>query len=410
MLVLCQRFPFNMSETTANVQPSQIYGTKEHPYSTLPETKENVNWADLVSLDLSTFDQPGGKEALAKQLNDAVHNVGFFYIVNFGFAQEEVDNQFALGKQVFDLPFEEKAKFAADHANGGYNGYTGPELPHFKNQAGANGFQRRSNVEVYNIPKFTEQFKDWHKNHPQPIRDNWDSVVDFGKRIHTQIIEKLLVIFAIVLELEDQEYFVKRHRYDQNSEDHLRYMKYKARSSEENAKANGLYSGGHTDLGSVTLLFRQPVAALQVLGGDNEWQWVKPLPGSITVNIADTLQILSGEYLKSSVHRVVSPPPDQASFDRLGVLYFVRPNNDVLVEVVEKSPVLSAEGVYDRVAQQGEKETPITVKTWVAERQKHIFSRNQQERYQQTISSGNTAKGGVNFQTDVAGIKVKYWT
>lgn len=111
----------------------------------MPETKQDVNWANLVSLDLSTFDQPGGKEALAKQLKHAVHNVvsqpshlnvfltsclhtlyfqGFFYIVNFGFSQEEVDEQFGIGKQVFDLPFEEKAKYAADHANGGYNGYT----------------------------------------------------------------------------------------------------------------------------------------------------------------------------------------------------------------------------------------------------------------------------------------------
>jgi len=39
-----------------------------------------VDWADLVTLDLSKFDAPGGKEQLAAQLKDAVHNVGFFYI------------------------------------------------------------------------------------------------------------------------------------------------------------------------------------------------------------------------------------------------------------------------------------------------------------------------------------------
>lgn len=36
-----------------------------------------VDWADLVTLDLSQFDVPGGKEKLAKQLDDAVHKVGF---------------------------------------------------------------------------------------------------------------------------------------------------------------------------------------------------------------------------------------------------------------------------------------------------------------------------------------------
>jgi hypothetical protein len=36
-----------------------------------------VDGADLVTLDLSQFDTPGGKQKLADQLNNAVHNVGF---------------------------------------------------------------------------------------------------------------------------------------------------------------------------------------------------------------------------------------------------------------------------------------------------------------------------------------------
>jgi hypothetical protein len=35
-----------------------------------------VKYADLVTIDLSEFDQPGGKEKLAAQLKDAVHEVG----------------------------------------------------------------------------------------------------------------------------------------------------------------------------------------------------------------------------------------------------------------------------------------------------------------------------------------------
>jgi isopenicillin N synthase-like dioxygenase len=82
-----------------------------------------VDWADLATLDLSTFDQPGGKDALAKQLFHALQSIGFFYIVNFGLSQEEVDRQFAIGKSVFELPTEEKIKYRADLENGGYNGY-----------------------------------------------------------------------------------------------------------------------------------------------------------------------------------------------------------------------------------------------------------------------------------------------
>jgi isopenicillin N synthase-like dioxygenase len=41
-------------------------------------------------------------------------------------------------------------------------------------------------------------------------------------------------------------------------------MIYRHRTAEENAEYQNLYSKGHTDFGSLTLLFRQPVAALQI--------------------------------------------------------------------------------------------------------------------------------------------------
>lgn len=50
-------------------------------------------------------------------------NKGFFYIINFGLSQEQVDEQFAIGKEVFKLPTEEKLKYRADLEHGGYNGY-----------------------------------------------------------------------------------------------------------------------------------------------------------------------------------------------------------------------------------------------------------------------------------------------
>ena len=101
-------------------------------------------------------------------------------------------------------------------------------------------------------------------------------------------------------------------------------MHYSARSAEENSKVGNLYSLGHTDLGTVTLLFRQPVAALQILDTKGQWKWVKPQDGTITINTCDSLTALTGGLIKSSVHRVHTPPADQAHVDRLGVIYFAR--------------------------------------------------------------------------------------
>lgn len=35
-----------------------------------------MDWAELITLDLSEFDKPGGKQKLATQLKDAIHKVG----------------------------------------------------------------------------------------------------------------------------------------------------------------------------------------------------------------------------------------------------------------------------------------------------------------------------------------------
>ncbi|KXH65253.1 2OG-Fe(II)oxygenase superfamily protein [Colletotrichum salicis] len=100
-------------------------------------------------------------------------------------------------------------------------------------------------------------------------------------------------------------------------------------------------------MGSLTLLFRQPVAALQVLTNDGTWKWVRPQTDALTVNIADALQFLTNGYLKSSIHRVVAPPKDQAHTDRLGVIYMVRIEDNTDLIPIKESPVLQNLGLTE---------------------------------------------------------------
>lgn len=101
---------------------------------------------------------------------------------------------------------------------------------------------------------------------------------------------------AIILELPE-DYLVKAHAYNQLSDDHLRYMIYNTRTQEEWDKAQGYTKGGHTDFGSLTLLFSQHVAGLQIQTPEGEWKYVKPVEGGITCNVADTLSFLTnGEH------------------------------------------------------------------------------------------------------------------
>ncbi|PVH80865.1 gibberellin 2-oxidase [Cadophora sp. DSE1049] len=324
------------------------------PYTHPPETQESLPWAELVTLDLEDYHRPGGKERLASQLSHAVHHVGFFYVKNFGLSQQQIDNQFTLAKNFFSLPVSEKEKYEIDYAKADYNGWRRPGRGKIS--------AVKDNVEIFNIPKFTKDFEGRYKL-PDIVQAHLDEIEVFSKALHSNVVLPLLRLFAIILQLPDEEYLVKQHTYEKKSEDHFRYMIYHKRTPEEHEASGYGQSTGHTDLGTVTLLFRQPVAGLQILGDDGNWTYVSAQPGTITVNLADTISHLTGGWLKSSVHRVVAPPRDQWGYDRTGLLYFARPHNDTILNPILDSPVLQKAGVKPRF------DKPISMEEWVKAKQ-----------------------------------------
>ncbi|QIW96768.1 hypothetical protein AMS68_002286 [Peltaster fructicola] len=321
-----------------------------------PETKADLPWSELVTLDLEDYQRPGGKQRLAHQLEHAVHRVGFFYVKNYGITQEEVDRQFTLAQAFFELPESEKEQYEVNYKIADYNGWRRRGL------RSSDDGKTKDNIEMYNIPKFTKDFEGKY-GHPELIKANLAEIERFHKALHNNVVLPLLRLLAIVLQLPDEEYLVKQHTYDQKSEDHFRYMLYHPRTEQEWADSKYGATGGHTDLGTVTLLFRQPVAGLQILGDDNEWTWVSAQPDTITVNLADTISHLTGGWLKSSVHRVVAPPQDQRQYKRTGLLYFARPHNSTILTPITDSPVLQKAGVQPRF------ESEVTMEQWVKAKQ-----------------------------------------
>ena len=315
--------------------------TESHPrYQDIHETTADLDWADLINIDLSQFDLPGGKQKLAAQLKNAISTVGFFYVTNFGLSEAQVDEQFALAAAIFDQPTKEKQKYRVSPTQQGHFGWK---------PAGARKQQHGlvDNLELYDDPKWNTHYAD--RLRPQPLLDARAQTESFCKHLHHHVLRKLLILSAIIMELPDEETLWKLHNYESQSQCHLRYMLYHPRTSEELAvmRKHGVEHNvyGHTDFGTFTLLMRQPVAALQVRtagdGGEqqSQWKWVKPLKGSITVNVADTLSFLTGGYMESSIHRVVLPPEDQRDLRRYGVIYFTGPDDDTLLKPVE-SPLL----------------------------------------------------------------------
>ncbi|ORY14878.1 hypothetical protein BCR34DRAFT_644607 [Clohesyomyces aquaticus] len=302
-------------------------------YQEVPPTTANLDYADMMTLDISLFDTPDGKQQLAKQLRTAISTLGFFYVTNFGLTPSAVDSQFEIAQSLFSMPAASKMKHRVDATKQGFFGYKPAGSRPAK-------FGLKDNLELYDDPKYSQE----------------ERMRGLCKHMHFHVLYRLLYLCGMIMELRAPEALWKLHNYDEQSQCHLRYMLYHPRSADELAimRENGLEENvyGHTDFGSLTLLMRQPVAGLQVRidkpNGEKVWKWVKPVENSITVNVADTLSFLTGGYLKSTVHRVVLPPEDQRHLPRYGVIYFSGPDDGTLLRPVE-SPVLK------RVLDGGEK-------------------------------------------------------
>ena len=87
--------------------------------------------------------------------------------------------------------------------------------------------------------------------------------------------------------------------------------------------------GEHTDYGTITLLFQDSVGGLQVKNHEGNYVQATPIEGTIVVNAADLLARWSNDLIKSTEHRVVSPPYDPLSDSypaRYSIAYFCHPN------------------------------------------------------------------------------------
>jgi len=76
--------------------------------------QEDLEWADLVTVDLSLYNTPEGKKELANTLIHAVRDIGFFYVKNYNISQDRVARQFDMTRMLHELPMEEKEKFTPE--------------------------------------------------------------------------------------------------------------------------------------------------------------------------------------------------------------------------------------------------------------------------------------------------------
>ncbi|GAA5973012.1 hypothetical protein JCM11641_000363 [Rhodosporidiobolus odoratus] len=306
-----------------------------------PTTDATLDYAQLARIDLSKW--PGKKEELVEDLRVAVNEVGFWFVENTGISDEEVVRQLSIGNAFLDLPLEEKRQHPCNFKEGNFFGFR----EGFR-MMGSSGV--KDNSEALCLPKAVPSLAhEWPAfDFLQPFKPE---IEEFQRKVHHNVLDPLLRLFALLLELPE-EYFSAPHAWERPSEDHLRYMRYLPNSAEVDARLDDKqYLNAHSDFGLTTLLFAQVVQGLQILTNDGSWKHVPYIPNTIVVNTADILSFATNGWIKSTIHRVIRPPEDQAYVPRHGLFYFSRAAHDWPANIIAPSPVLERLGLYKSAEQ-----------------------------------------------------------
>ncbi len=91
----------------------------------------------------------------------------------------------------------------------------------------------------------------------------------------------------------------------------------------------GVRAAAHEDVNLLTVLPAATAAGLEVLRRDGAWMPVHSEPGSVIVNVGDSLQLATSGWLTSTSHRVVNPVGSAARESRYSTPLFLHAADDV---------------------------------------------------------------------------------
>ncbi|KAF1943882.1 Clavaminate synthase-like protein [Clathrospora elynae] len=350
-------------------------------FPALPPFPDNIPTAPLLRISLAKLLQDDHEEH--ERCWKACCELGFFYLdlrtfhaitgehgqlgVDGDALLQDADRLFEVMKDFCDLDVQEKTKYDLKD-QGSYFGYKGYGEGIIDKQG------TRDRNEFYNISK--DDILALTKPLPSPAllnlhRDQYKTYIQSSHAICMLITSLLSERLALTREVRAAGGLQAIHRLGVRSGDQIRFVK--APPQEQSLK--GIALGEHTDFGSVTVLFNRlgglqvrlpegiaPVAPTSTSPPteverrlcEDGWTYVRPLPGHCIVNLGDALVKFSSGTLRSNIHRVVAPPGEQGSFTRYSLVYFCRPEDDVVL----RSLVEGGE----------EEEEQVTAKEWILRR------------------------------------------
>lgn len=291
---------------------------------------KEILYDEIPSLDLADFTSGDAqrKANFVQKLGEAWQNIGFVAVKNHGLSDALTHRLYDNVQQFFHLEDTTKQKYEKAEL-AGQRGYIGRNKEHAKGRTTADL------KEFYHVGQtvpagvtLTETYPD--NIFPAEIPDFSPSALEAFSILEKAGIQ-LLRAAALYLNLPEN-YFDEKVIYGNSI---LRAIHYYPIENPELLPPDAVRAAAHGDINLITLLMGASAEGLQVLRRDDKWIPITALPEQIVVNVGDMLERHTNNVLKSTIHRVVNPPPDKLKTPRFSIPFFMHPRSEMSLACLE---------------------------------------------------------------------------
>ncbi|MDR0278416.1 MAG: isopenicillin N synthase family oxygenase [Paucimonas sp.] len=266
-------------------------------------------------------DDPAARQAVARQIDSACRQWGFYYITGHPIPATRIAELKAAAEDFFARPADEKLRIditrSAHHR--GYGAVATEQLDPNRPSDLKETFDMGFHMDAGHPDVLAGKPLRGPNRHPD--LPGWEPLLQQHYEDMHALSLTLLRAMALALDI-DEDFF------DQRFADPIsvfRMIHYPPRQTASSAEQQG--AGAHTDYGCVTLLYQDSAGGLQVRSLDGEWIDAPPIEGSYVVNIGDMMARWSNDRYKSTPHRVISPQ----GRDRYSMPFFAEPHPDTRI-------------------------------------------------------------------------------
>ncbi|KAJ9706694.1 hypothetical protein PVL29_001928 [Vitis rotundifolia] len=278
-----------VTSVAPRVESLSSSGIQSIPKEYIRPQEELTSIGNVPTIDLKDIESEDEvvRERCREELKKAAMEWGVMHLVNHGISDDLINRVKVAGETFFNLPIEEKEKYANDQASGKIAGY-GSKL--------ANNASGQLEWEDYFFHLIFPEDKRDMTIWPKTPSDYIPATCEYSVKLRS-LATKILSVLSLGLGLEEG-----RLENEVGGMEELLLQKKINYYPKCPQPELALGVEAHTDVSALTFILHNMVPGLQLFY-EGKWVTAKCVPNSIIMHIGDTIEILSNGKYKSILHR-----------------------------------------------------------------------------------------------------------